>query len=198
MNINFSQEFSIEDPNADWDSQTRYCSVEWSSKNDVALRSLISQKLDEKSSINILEIGVDRNSGSSSSKTFLSLLRDGDKYLGVDIEERNVDNGRNARFLRTSSSNYDLVVQTMTSLGMNELDILFIDGWHSLNQVLLDLKYSDKLSESGIIILHDTNGHPGPREIIRCIDREFWDVNNHCPENDDYGLSSITKRRSRA
>ena len=33
--------------------------------------------------------------------------------------------------------------------------------------------------------------HPGPREIIRCIDKNQWDVRNHCPQENDFGLASV-------
>jgi cephalosporin hydroxylase len=190
--IQFSESFQVEDRDADADEKTKYCTVEWSASNHSKLAELIQEKMAQKSNLNVLEIGVDRNAGDSSTKCFKSNLRHEDKYLGVDIaDRRHIVEGNRINFIQTDAKDYQKVLEKLTSLNMLPIDILFIDGWHSLNQVLAELEYVQHMNDDGIVILHDTNGHPGPREVIRCIDKKEWDVRNHCPQENDYGLSSI-------
>lgn len=194
--LKYSSDFDVKDPDADWDDKTRLCPVEWSSSNGRALISIIEEAMSNRDNINILEIGVDRNAAASSTKCFISRLRSEDKYFGVDIADRShIVTSENIRFLKINSSEYGTVVDEMTKFEIDEIDILFIDGWHSLNQILKDLEYVKNMRSDGVIVLHDVNGHPGPREIVRCIDREYWDVINHCPELSDYGLATLKMKR---
>ena len=50
--------------------------------------------------------------------------------------------------------------------GEDSFDFIFIDGWHSINQVLDDWKFTEFLAEGGIVGFHDTNTHPGPMLFV--------------------------------
>ena len=73
-------------------------------------------------------------------------------------------------------------------------DIIFIDGLHSIHQVLKDWEYTNLLSDTGIVGLHDTSHHIGPFLFIRNLDKNKWDViENACPQ--DYGIGFATKKK---
>ncbi len=68
-----------------------------------------------------------------------------------------------------------------------ERDFVFIDGWHSINQILQDWEYTKLLAPGGVVGIHDTTGHPGPWFLINNLNPSRWQVEpNLCP--DDYGL----------
>ena len=146
---------------------------------------------------NILEIGVHRNGEKSSTKLIHDIIKHSitqdSIYLGVDLEDKSYlcsDNdlyGSKIHTIQCNSSNYDLVVDKMEEIGMKEIDLLFIDGWHSINQVLDDWEYTKLLSKKSVVFFHDTSAHPGPKLFLENLDRKKWDVSeNLCP--DDYGL----------
>ena len=70
---------------------------------------------------------------------------------------------------------------------MQQLDFIFIDGWHSINQVYKDWDYTQLLHPKGIVVFHDTSAHPGPALFIRHLNKDKWVVHeNLCPK--DFGL----------
>jgi len=81
----------------------------------------------------------------------------------------------------------------LKQIGIDEIDVLFIDGWHSLNTVINDWKYTDLLSKQSVVILHDTNYHPGPNIILDYIDKNLYDVTEFCTNIDDFGLAAAYK-----
>lgn len=161
--------------------------IEFTEANHSALQEAIdSCKTQPKT---FLEIGVCRNADKSSTFTILKNLPEGGTYLGVDIEDKSYldDYSKGIHTIKTSSSNYEEVVSKLKSIGVDTIDFIFIDGWHSINQVLLDWEYTKILSEGGVVAFHDTTGHPGPYFFIRNLDRDKWVVfDNKCPN--DHGL----------
>lgn len=140
---------------------------------------------------NILEIGVHRNAEKSSTSLLHSLMRSSlsqdSTYLGVDLEDKSYLNSDSVHTIQCNSSEYDLVYDKMLAIGMTSIDLLFIDGCHSINQVLDDWEYTKLLSDKGIVFFHDTTAHPGPKLFLENLDRKKWYVvENFCP--DDYGL----------
>jgi hypothetical protein len=137
-----------------------------------------------------MEIGVCRNGHHSSTHTILKNVPEGGIYLGVDIADKSFLNNesKGIHTIQTSSSNYDLVVDRLKSLGVDKLDFLFIDGWHSINQVLMDWEFSRIVSDGGVIAFHDTTSHPGPYYFINNLDRNKWEVfPNLCPSDHGFG-----------
>lgn len=137
----------------------------------------------------ILEIGVCRNQEQSSSYVFLNNKLQETIYFGVDIEDKTfLDNAeQNVYTIKTSSSNIEEIWAEMQSKGVKQLDFIFIDGWHTINQVKRDWEFTRFLSPNGIVGFHDTASHPGPRRFVEFLDRNKWNViENSCPA--DWGI----------
>jgi hypothetical protein len=144
----------------------------------------------------ILEIGIGRNGKDSFATIFFENKNKDTKYVGLDIEDRSwlVDCGENIFTIQGNSSNYDENVKIIKDkFEIGEFDFIFIDGLHSLNQVLRDWEYTNLLSDTGTVGLHDTSHHIGPFLFIRNLDKDKWDViENACPQ--DYGIGFATKK----
>lgn len=139
------------------------------------LRKITSQLLH--TPINIMEIGINRNGTRSFTHVLLNKHVES-KYLGIDIDDRSSLNNppSNIHTLRTDSANQELIRQTLNQLGMKELSILFIDGWHSVNMCINDWKYSDLVVPGGYVIFHDVHMHPGPNVFMDAIDPKKYSV----------------------
>jgi len=72
-----------------------------------------------------------------------------------------------------------------------KIDYLFIDGWHSILQVLVDWEYTRAVKD-GIICFHDTNYHPGPKRFIEKLNLDRFSVEKKCPL--DYGITLIRRK----
>lgn len=167
--------------------------IEFTDNNHIALQKAINScKYPPKT---FLEIGVCRNGQNSSTYTIIKNLPENGIYLGVDIEDKTfIENtSRGIHTIKTSSSNYNEVVLKLKTLGVNSLDFIFIDGWHSINQVLSDWEYTKILSSGGVVAFHDVTAHPGPFFFINNLNTEKWNVvTNLCP--DDHGLGYCFKK----
>ena len=95
--------------------------------------------------------------------------------------------------LQCNSHDQDTIRDFLASKGISQLDILFIDGWHSVNTAVNDWRYADLLSPHGIVIMHDTNHHPGPVALCEAIDPKLFEVTKHCLDT-DYGIAVIRRR----
>lgn len=143
----------------------------------------------------ILEIGIGRNQERSFAHIFSKLKNKNAIYVGLDIEDRSFLNNKenNVYTFRTDSSNYDYNLQLFRSLGVEKFDFIFIDGWHSVNQVLRDWEYTRLLNPGGIVGFHDTTCHFGPNRFVKALNRNKWDVEeNLCPQ--DWGIGFATKK----
>ena len=136
----------------------------------------------------ILEIGINRNGEGSFTQIFLKNKRPDCKYFGIDIDDKAYlnDEQNNIYTIRNDSSNYDSNMMIMKLHGVEGFDFIFIDGWHSINQMLRDWEYVRHLSPNGIVGFHDVNHHPGPKNFAAAIDRSKWSVELHCPN--DFGI----------
>lgn len=142
----------------------------------------------------ILEIGIGRNSKDSFAYVFFNSKKKDTVYIGLDIEDRTFldDRENNIHTLLVDSSDYEENVKKFKELGVEKFDFIFIDGWHSINQVLKDWEYSNLLSDDGIIGFHDTSCHPGPYNFIRALDPDKWNIEaNMCPN--DWGVGFVSK-----
>ena len=143
----------------------------------------------------ILEIGIGRNGENSFAHVFFKNKKEETKYIGIDIEDRSwlVDYGENIYTIQGSSSNYDENVEIFKSMGVEKFDFIFIDGDHSVNQVLRDWEYSNLLNDGGIVGFHDTSHHTGPYLFVKNLNTDIWDVvENACPQ--DYGIGFATRK----
>lgn len=137
-----------------------------------------------------LEIGVCRNAERSSTYTIINNLPKNGIYLGVDLEDKSFLNSDNIHTIQTNSSNYDIVVEKLKDIGIDKLDFIHIDGWHSINQVLKDWEYTKLLNVGGVVCLHDTNAHPGPYLLTENLNNK-WYVVKTCPN--DFGFTFCKK-----
>lgn len=145
----------------------------------------------------ILEIGVCRNNEKSSTHVLLNNKNLETRYVGIDIEDKSFlnDSSKNIFTIKSSSSNVEENLVKIKELGIEKFDFIFIDGWHSVNQVLIDWEYTTILSDNGIVAFHDTAEHPGPFFFIRNLDKTYWEVeNNVC--SDDWGIGFAWRKSS--
>jgi len=143
----------------------------------------------------ILEIGVCRNANDSSTYVFLNNKLDTTTYIGIDLNSKKFLNNDSKKIYTLKANSSDIVrnMEFCNSIGVYEFDFIFIDGWHSVNQVLIDWEYSRYLSKHGIIGFHDTSAHPGPKRFMSAIDRTKWNVEqNTCPM--DFGIGFVWQR----
>jgi predicted O-methyltransferase YrrM len=143
----------------------------------------------------ILEIGVGRNADKSFVHVFTQHKKKETVYIGLDIEDRSFlrDLQNNIHTVQNNSSHYLENVSIFNQIGVTQFDFIFIDGWHSINQVLVDWEYTNLLSDGGIVGFHDTTCHPGPNLFVNALDRGKWEViENCCPE--DWGIGFARKK----
>lgn len=143
----------------------------------------------------ILEIGIGRNQDGSFAHIFFKNKNEDTKYIGIDIEDRSwlVDCGENIFTIEGDSSNYDENVEIFKMMGVEKFDFIFIDGWHSINQVLRDWEYTNLLADGGIVGFHDVTCHPGPYYFINSLDENKWNVEKNCCPG-DWGIGFACKK----
>jgi hypothetical protein len=144
----------------------------------------------------VLEIGVSNHGdGASGTQVLLVELPADVLYLGVDTQDKCYIERANVHTLRCDSSDLERVMAKVEELcGERVIDFLHIDGWHSVDQVVRDWRYAEFVSPFGVIVLHDTNFHPGPVALLPAIDRELFDVNQFFKErDDDWGITVVRK-----
>ena len=143
-----------------------------------------------------LEIGVNRNGDRSMSRIIMDQRPPGSFYLGVDIEDKSYldDEAANTWTIRTSSTERGLILDRMRQLGVGLLDLIMIDGWHSVNQCVNDWQFTERLSDHGVVVLHDTNSHPGCVALFEAVDENLWIKQRFCTDN-DFGIATFRKRQ---
>ena len=143
----------------------------------------------------IVEIGVCRNGDASSTWCFLNNKKDNTIYVGVDLDDKSFLNNpeKNIYTIQANSSNVVDNLEKFKNIGITEIDFLFIDGLHSINQVLTDWEYTQILSSFGIVGFHDTSEHPGPNLFVKALNKDTWDVmENTCPG--DWGIGFARRK----
>lgn len=143
----------------------------------------------------ILEIGICRNAGDSFTHVFLKNKKPETIYVGIDLDDKSFlnDQSKNIHTIRGTSSSVLKNMRTCYDLGIKEFDFIFIDGWHSVNQVLIDWEYTRWLSKDGIVGFHDTSMHPGPQRFVAALNHNKWNVEqNACYE--DFGIGFAWKK----
>jgi hypothetical protein len=145
----------------------------------------------------ILEIGISREGPDSFTNIFIQNKNPDTIYIGIDTDNKTyLDNTDNKVYtIQTSSSNYEQCVQFFKERGVTEFDFIFIDGWHSVNQVLLDWEYTNLLGQNGVVGFHDTQWHPGPKLFVEALDTNKWDVEKQVvPEERDWGIGFARRK----
>lgn len=146
----------------------------------------------------IVEIGVHRNVYNNTSTSILLDNKHKETvYIGIDVEDKSFlnDKDNNIYTIKTDSRNRNEVYNLMKEVGVEEIDFLFIDGWHSINMVVNDWQYTEKLSNFGIVGFHDTNFHPGPYHVFEAVDENLFHKEKFLDGlTTDWGISFVTKK----
>lgn len=133
-----------------------------------------------------MEIGVDRDSNAESmSKIIVRDRPAGSFYLGIDVDDKSYLNNveTNTWTIQCNSHDQDRIRSFLKERGIEKLDLLFIDGWHSINTTVNDWRYADLLSDHGVVIVHDTNRHPGDVAICEAVDKSLFTMTRFCLED---------------
>lgn len=141
----------------------------------------------------IVEIGVSRITNiqsyeQTSTSILLNYKNPETLYLGIDIDDKSFLRGPNVHTLQARSENYTVILNKFKELGIYKIDFLFVDGWHSINQVIDELWYIDFMKSGGVIGYHDVNFHPGPSRIINVLRPDIFKTTKYCNEENDWGI----------
>lgn len=141
----------------------------------------------------VVEIGVSRPTNiyeQTSTKVFLENLGEESVYVGIDIDDKShLETKPNIHTIRSRSENYTLIEEKFLGIGIENVDFLFIDGWHSVNQVIDEFWYVDRWMKSGGVIgFHDTNFHPGPNSVIKTLNPNIFKTFTFCESEEDWGI----------
>ena len=126
----------------------------------------------------ILEIGISREGPDSFTNIFIQNKKPETIYIGIDTDNKTYlnDAANNVFTIQSSSSAYEQCVEIFKAHGITEFDFIFIDGWHSVNQVLADWEYTNLLGSKGVVGFHDTQYHPGPKLFVEALNTDKWIV----------------------
>jgi hypothetical protein len=146
----------------------------------------------------IVEIGVWRDPNSqtkTSTQLFLEKKKDSTHYLGIDIQDRpHVKNYRpNCDVLQIDSGNTTFIENYIRSIYNKEIDLLFIDGLHSLEQVKKEIALISLVRKGGIIGFHDISAHCGPNMWIEAFDPEKFEIHKFHRDH-DWGIGILVKK----
>jgi len=134
----------------------------------------------------IIEIGVNRNGENSMSQILIHNRPRGSFYLGIDIDDKSYLNNleENTWTIQCNSLEQDKIRQFLSEKCIDSIDILLIDGDHSVNACINDWKYSNMLRKGGVVIMHDTTAHPGPIGLFEAIDENIFNKQRLCTKAD--------------
>ena len=171
----------------------------------------------------ILEIGVDELSSNPNVKNenrcnnfTQTILREksGDvRYVGLDLMDRSyiLDQAPNVGFMQCNSRHYHQITEKLFGekmtpthdpdtdrlsgswVGLELIDLLLIDGDHSQIGAISDFRYANYMAPGGVILMHDTNYHPGPSIVLECIDGNNFSVEKLFESDPDFGFGRIVK-----
>jgi len=144
----------------------------------------------------ILEIGVQTKKNIVSLTRTLRVMKSADtKILSIDIDFRRqwTDWENNIWTSRINSFNQGGVRDRIERLEMGKLDLILIDGFHSVNSIINDWKYCDLLSDKGTVVIHDTNANQC-KVILEEIDEDIFEINSYCQSLDDWGIAVCKKK----
>jgi len=136
-----------------------------------------------------VEIGTASAYTVSSTETIINNKTEDCLFYTIDIAERILSEAglyKNISIIQSDSTG-DKVKELLQG---KRIDILFIDGDHSIDRVFAEYEfYLPYMKDDGIIVLHDTTMHPGPLLLIEAIDTNIFKTEIFC--SDDYGIGVI-------
>lgn len=139
----------------------------------------------------ILEIGVHRNQSRSITNILMDQRPQGSKYIGIDVDDKSYLNNEAQGIYTVKSNSHDQrrIRESLRQYNISTIDLLMIDGWHSVNTCINDWCYTDLLSDHGCVILHDTNAHPGSIALFHSVDEKLFAKTRYCTNMDDMGIA---------
>jgi hypothetical protein len=146
----------------------------------------------------ILEIGVNRNGPESLSKILMDSKPKDCTYIGIDLNDKSFLNSLENKIHTIQANSHDQlnIRNKISKLGIEKIDLIMIDGWHSVNTCVNDWCYVDMLSDNGIVLLHDTNAHPGCCALFHAVDENLFEKQRHCTYNTDMGIATFWHKKS--
>lgn len=139
----------------------------------------------------IVEIGTASTYPNSSTQTFIQHKSPDTLFITIDINDKST-------LIKSNTASEKILILQSDSVNKNlkkhftdiTIDLLFIDGDHSVDRVFKEYEfYLPFMNKNGIIVLHDTTLHPGP-----CLFMEAVDENIYKKEKlhlNDYGLGIV-------
>jgi hypothetical protein len=146
----------------------------------------------------IMEIGVWRNPDAefkTSTQLFLDLKTKNTQYVGIDIEPRPhvLTYTDNTFMLQVDSAETKLIQKIVQEQLRKPIDLLFIDGLHSVDQVKKELALIPLVKKGGVIGFHDISFHAGPNLWMDAFDPEKFDIYKFRAD-DDWGIGFLVKK----
>jgi len=140
----------------------------------------------------IVEIGTSCGSCVERGSTdIISKNKNADAYFySIDIVAHNpgIDRQKYKNIEFVQSKSVDQKIKGI--LGNRLIDVLFIDGDHSLQVVFEEYQfYLPLMKKDGIILVHDTTLHPGPFLLMEAVNENTFKKEVFFEE--DYGLGVI-------
>jgi hypothetical protein len=113
----------------------------------------------------------------------------------MDLDDKSSINSveKNVFTLRCDSADYQMLYKLMDWYGHEQIDFMFVDGWHSVNQVIKEWKYWEKMIGNGVMAFHDTNYHPGPVALLDAIDTDIFSVEWFGRGESDWGVGVVQR-----
>jgi hypothetical protein len=159
-------------------------------------KKVLEQELNRLHPCMIMEIGVARQNPNSTQVLLDYANCNATTYIGIDLRNvQELHNPTKSYFIQENSHNLTGVCNKLNEYGIEgiDIDLLFIDGNHSINSVLQEwTNYVPMIERFGTIIFHDVNHHPGPREVFDAIDDNLFEKEKLCPN--DYGIGIVRKK----
>ena len=148
----------------------------------------------------VVEIGVSAAEGVTTTSIILEWKPDTCTYIGIDTNSKaEFDNvGKKIYTLCNSSVEHDKLYALMELLDLREIDLMFVDGYHSINEVLWEWEYWERMAPNGVMVFHDSNYHPGPIAVLDAVDPELFDVTYYGRETPffetDWGMAVVRRK----
>ena len=157
---------------------------QFSDNNKETLISLIKSRKDPTL---FLEIGTASNWEKSSTDTFIKNKTDSTYFYSIDLNV-SAENNESKKICFFRSSSIDEKIKS--HIGNHKIDILFIDGDHSIEMVFKEYAfYLPYMKKDGIIVLHDITMHPGPFLFMEAVDENIY--KKEILHEDDLGLGIV-------
>ncbi len=162
--------------------------IDFTTDNQNILKSI----LENNNFYHIVEIGIARDLQSSTD--IILKNRKNAQYIGIDIRDGSFIKDENAGIFTLQGKSLDPnIIEQTRQICNNSIDLLIIDGDHSINTVVSEIiNYGSMVRPGGYIVMHDISHHPGPREVFKAINTQRFEKFAYCQH--DYGLGVLRRK----